>query len=99
MTTKQELHDAAFKLGQMMAEVGDSYDVAESLAAGYAAGMVDQQPTPLLAQLTALNELSSAAREVIRWRVDDARAEFVSWEKIGGALDMTRQAAHERFSK
>lgn len=108
MTTREELREAARKLGAMMAEhVGDFYDVAENLAAGYAESLAahlkpesqEYAERSIQCQLGALNELQSVSNTVIGWRVDDAREAFMSWEKIGDALDISRQAAHERFNK
>ena len=39
-----------------------------------------------------------AAREVLQTQVEILRKREVSWDKIGGALGISRQAAWERFS-
>lgn len=103
MTTKDEVKRAAWALGKLMAEAesGDDYDVLEELAQGYATGMGKAVETEafLLAQITALDSLQSAAQTVIEWRVDDARACDTSWAKIGDALDTSKQGAQQRFGK
>lgn len=101
MTTREELKEAAFALGKMMAEVGDFYDVAEPFAEGYGVGTekAGAVETFIPAQLTALNSLQTAAQTVIAWRVEEARASEVSWSKIGEALDMSKQGAQQRFGQ
>ena len=39
-----------------------------------------------------------AAREVLQAQVEILRAREVSWDRIGGALGISRQAAWERFA-
>jgi hypothetical protein len=40
-----------------------------------------------------------AAEEVLWERVRRARAEGMTWDEVGQALNCTRQAAYQRFSK
>jgi len=40
----------------------------------------------------------SATREVLQLHVDELRKREVSWQKIGDALGVSRQAAWERFT-
>jgi hypothetical protein len=51
----------------------------------------------VLLQLGALNELRSVANSITSWRVDDARDLLASWSQIGQALDISKQAATQRF--
>lgn len=106
MTTREELKEAARKLGAMMAEhVGDFYDVVEMIAVGYGEELAKHHPVDsqeynerhVSCQLSALNELQSVANTVIGWKVEDGRGLHMSWQSIGDALDISRQAAHERF--
>lgn len=50
-------------------------------------------------QLIALNEMAGVVRDVLEWRVDDARDRRWSWQRIGDALEMSRQAAHQRWGQ
>jgi hypothetical protein len=99
--TKEDLVTAAFALGDMLSKVGDFYDVAEALAAGWAAGVGAEAGgvRSILSQLGALNELQSVSNEVMGWRVDDARAALVSWSDIGDVLEISKQAAQQRWGK
>jgi ATP-dependent protease Clp ATPase subunit len=59
-------------------------------------------PVPLdgdsvLASLPACDAAVDAARAVLQRRVDELRTRQVSWEQIGKALGVSRQAAWERF--
>jgi|BarGraNGADG00312_2_1021985.scaffolds.fasta_scaffold46938_2 ClpX C4-type zinc finger len=59
-------------------------------------------PVPLdgdsvLASLPACDAAVDAARDVLQRRVDQLRTRQVSWEQIGKALGVSRQAAWERF--
>lgn len=103
MTTKDEVKQAAWALGNMMAEaeLADDYDLLEELVQGFATGMGKAVETEafLLAQITALDSIQDAAQTIIAWRVDDARACDTSWAKIGDALDTSKQGAQQRFGK
>lgn len=57
--------------------------------------MTDEQ---LLATLKPAAASVDAVREVLQAEVDTLRQRGVSWEAIGGALGISRQAAWERFS-
>jgi hypothetical protein len=52
----------------------------------------------LLATLAASNAVVEDVRGVLQQHVDALRARSVSWQRIGDALGMSRQAAWERFS-
>jgi hypothetical protein len=98
--SRMDLQIAARKLGALISQVGDFYDVAEDIARGYADYHAGNDTSPerrLPLQLSALNELQSVANNVIEWRVDDARDAYLSWEKIGDALDISRQAAQQKY--
>ena len=53
-------------------------------------------------RIAVLQQCSSATalefEQRLRRRVNEARKIPLSWQKIGDALDTTRQAAHQRFS-
>lgn len=51
----------------------------------------------LLASLGACDAAVDAAREVLQRRVEQLRGRGASWETIGKALSVSRQAAWERF--
>jgi hypothetical protein len=52
----------------------------------------------LLKSLAPTEETLEAVRRDLRTKVDILRSRRVSWETIGGALGVSRQAAWERFS-
>lgn len=99
MMTRDELKDAARALGTASAEVGDTYDIVEAFASGYAEANAKffKDSREIHYEISALNELQSVASNVIEWRVEDARKAFMSWDKIGDALDMSRQAAWRKY--
>lgn len=99
MTTKEEVQALAHRLGVMLTEGGgaDFYDVAEGLSAGYAEGHAAIGHRVLLSRISALNELQSVSNNTINEYVKDARAESLSWTRIGDALDTSRQAAQQRY--
>jgi hypothetical protein len=111
--TRSDLQLAARRLGELAGHhVGDFFDIVEEIARGYAEHL---EPTPksfrnqhehdqhrerrVRLQLNALNEMQLVARDVIEWRVDDARELRMSWQQIGDALEMSRQAAQQRYGK
>lgn len=57
--------------------------------------MSDQE---LLSGLKVANGTVDATRSVLQNHIDELRRRKVSWQKIGAALGMSRQAAWERFS-
>lgn len=54
--------------------------------------------TALLGSLPVADQTASSVREVLQAQVEALRARGISWEKIGAALGISRQAAWERFS-
>ena len=53
-----------------------------------------------LGMVEIANDLAQLANDLLLFAVRNARTESnESWENIGDALDMSRQAAWERFSK
>lgn len=133
--TKADLIDAAAFVGRRTADVGDFYDVVESVAQGYSQGVrgVQRRPagspahtTPsqiepaavasvepdstaaqgppatdresvLKWELVALEGILRSASEVLRWRVDDARDAGMTWSEIGDILEVSKQAAQQKY--
>jgi ATP-dependent protease Clp ATPase subunit len=58
--------------------------------------MTDEQILEHLPKVAAAE--TTAAKDLQTW-VDRLRERNVTWERIGGALSMTRQSAWERFSR
>lgn len=52
----------------------------------------------LLSALKSAEAAVEGARAVLQTEIDELRRRKVSWEAIGAALGMSRQAAWERFS-
>lgn len=50
-------------------------------------------------KIALANEMLEAAKERLEATVDEARAENVSWAKIGEALDISSSAAHTKFTE
>lgn len=99
MTTREQLKESARALGMASAEVGDTYDVLQAFAAGYAEanGAFFKDGKEVHYELSALDGLQKTAEEVIQWRVDDAREAHMSWDKIAEALDTSRQAVERKY--
>ena len=57
--------------------------------------MSDEQ---LLGSLKVAEATVEATRTVLQLQIDELRRRSVSWEMIGSALGISRQAAWERFS-
>lgn len=60
-------------------------------------GFDDEDDAQLLARLGPANEMVAAAAAGLHALVDLLRQRKVSWERIGAALGVSRQAAWERF--
>jgi hypothetical protein len=63
--------------------------------------LIDAAASPQIGELERLDLLARALREVeaeIAGAVASARAQDFSWTQIGGALGVSKQAAHERYS-
>ena len=134
LVTKFQLRALARLVGDMLADVGDFYEVVEEICIGYANGVTgraDDTPHPaytslvksgrggdvvaepfagsdqgagyprtkghLRWQLVAANELRSVANNWVAQLVVDAREEHWAWSEIGDALEITRQAAQQRY--
>ncbi|MDA7949579.1 MAG: hypothetical protein MPJ78_19160 [Hyphomicrobiaceae bacterium] len=61
-------------------------------------GWGDMSETQLLDALKVSEASVEATRSVLQAQIDELRARRVSWQKIGEALGVSRQAAWERFS-
>lgn len=59
----------------------------------------DCKPGDELAQLMETRKLLTDAEKLLRFGVEKARAAGHTWGEIAEALKISRQAAHERFSK
>ena len=59
-------------------------------------GRKHHTPMPLWSISAAVHAQAVASRELTRW-VQEARAAGYSWETIGQAAGITRQAAHLRW--
>lgn len=100
-TKTHRLQAAARLVGEMLAEAGDFYDVVENICIGYA--NVTYSPDSLSErshlgwQLIAANELRSVADNWTAQLVTEAREEHWTWAAIGDALEVTRQAAQQRY--
>lgn len=50
-----------------------------------------------IAMFAALNEIRSVAESLIQEAVGEARRDGMTWEQIGDALEVTKQAAQKRY--
>jgi hypothetical protein len=65
---------------------------------GEAGGRVAAEPEPLLAAMGQLAELGERIDWALLSLVGEARTFGVSWQAIGNALGVTKQAAQQRFA-
>lgn len=76
---------------------------ANSAAFDHVAGFRWRQGDPTLADAEArlcdLGVLRSVLEEVVELTVTDARADGVTWARIGDALGVTHQAVIKRYGK
>lgn len=77
--------------------VGTCNRILEATPAGFA-GWDSMKDEDLLAALKPSAATVDATRSVLQGIVDTLRRREVSWEAIGRALGISRQAAWERFS-
>lgn len=63
------------------------------------AGWKSLSDEEFLAALPASAQAMSSAEESLRDHVQSLRSRGISWERIAGALGVSRQAAWERFSR
>lgn len=102
---KIALQLAANRLGRQLAASGDFYDVIDHLISGYAGdqeGSGTQNPRTLdhgqsYWKLLALAELASVVGNTTQEVAQEARDGGYTWQEIGYALGITRQAAQKRF--
>lgn len=55
--------------------------------------------SPDIAEVLDAARAVERAKDLLQQRVDDARENGHTWQTIGDALGMSRQAAHERFTR
>jgi len=87
-----------------MTKSANTYNPAHTSYAAVLEGLIFvSEAVPLagdiLDQIGAVRAVEVAADQARRALVAEARAEGRTWEDIGGALGVTRQAAHERFGQ
>ena len=61
-------------------------------------GWSEMTDAELLSGLKVADETVDATRTVLQNHIDELRTREVSWQRIGTALGVSRQAAWERFS-
>lgn len=93
----QSIGSAGIKVFICDACIGVCNRILEAMPETFAGwdAMTDEQ---LLATLKPAAASVDAVREVLQAEVDTLRQRGVSWEAIGVALGISRQAAWERFS-
>jgi ATP-dependent protease Clp ATPase subunit len=78
--------------------IGICNKVLEAAVPALEAGWDQNTDEQLLAALKTAEATVEATRGVLQAMIDELRRRNVSWEVIGKALGVTRQAAWERFS-
>jgi ATP-dependent protease Clp ATPase subunit len=77
--------------------VGACNRILEATPAGFA-GWMAMSDEQLLRSLQTAEATVEATRAVLQAQIDELRRRAVSWDAIGRALGISRQAAWERFS-
>lgn len=99
-TSREDMKTAAFVIGQQLADgAGDFYDVVAELVAGYCEGysVQDASDAHYRTAIGALAELASVSGNVLEGIVAEAREKHVSWSVIGDGLDVSKQAAQQKY--
>lgn len=80
---------------------GDCVKTCNAILAGLPAdgfaGWSELDDDALLANLPRSQQAYEGTRGVLQQQIDELRKREVSWQKIGDALSISRQAAWERF--
>ncbi len=77
--------------------VGICNRILEGVPTAGFAGWDSLKDEDLLGNLARSQAASEAARDVLQQQIDALRKREISWQKIGDALGISRQAAWERF--
>lgn len=83
----------------MQEELTDAVRALEKRTDAFLAARVLTSPTDWNALIDGAVKIQSAADEVVRSIVQQARQEGATWQVIGSALGVTRQAAFQRYGK
>ncbi len=78
--------------------VGTCSKILEATPAAFAEGWDKMTEAQLLSGLKTSEATVEATRAVLQAQIEELRRRSVSWESIGKALGISRQAAWERFS-
>jgi hypothetical protein len=78
--------------------VGTCVNILESVPPAFADGWVGMTDAQLLDALRPTSSSVDGMRAVLQAQVEELRKRGISWDAIGGALGISRQAAWERFS-
>lgn len=101
MMSREEFQAAAKALGRAAVESGDFYDVVDNFMLGYVEAQQEffTEDSPHKFKIGCLTELKSVSENLLRDAVDDARADYYSWEKIARSLDVSKQTAWKKYRK
>jgi hypothetical protein len=77
---------------------GTCSKILEATPAAFAGGWDKMPDEQLLSGLKTSEATVEATRAVLQAQIEELRRRSVSWETIGKALGISRQAAWERFS-
>jgi ATP-dependent protease Clp ATPase subunit len=78
--------------------VGVCVKILDTVPSAFSTGWEAMSDETLLGALKPTSAAVDGTRAVLQAQVEELRKRNVSWEAIGGALGISRQAAWERFS-
>lgn len=87
----------AEELGRMLAGSGSFAIVAKAIARGFAEAQTGEAQRRAHLTLLGAEALVRGSERARGWVVEDARDAGLSWSKVGGALEISKQGAQQRY--
>lgn len=97
MNGDERIIHQAEELGRMLARSGSFANVAKAISRGFAEAQTREAQRRAHLALLSADALVRGSETARVWVVRDARDVGLSWSTVGGALEISKQGAQQRY--
>ena len=97
MSKDEQIISQAEELGRMLASSGSFANVAKAITRGFAEAQTGEAQRRAHLALLGAEALVRGSETARGWVVQDARDLGLSWSTVGGALEISKQGAQQRY--